>query len=84
MNKTALRLILTAVVFTFAGCGGSGQSEDVSQPIPFDPVADQFDSNKINIGSISYDNTVRNGILLGVKHVNEAGGVLGKSLHLNE
>jgi hypothetical protein len=38
----------------------------VSQSISFDPVAEQYDSNSINIGSISYANTVRNGILLGV------------------
>jgi branched-chain amino acid transport system substrate-binding protein len=81
-SRCALRFIMTVAVLMFAGCGGGGQSDDVSQPIPFDPVADQYDSNSINIGSISYGNTVRNGILLGVKHVNEAGGVLGKPLNI--
>ncbi|MCJ8268892.1 MAG: ABC transporter substrate-binding protein, partial [Psychrosphaera sp.] len=81
-SRLTVRLMITVAVLVLGGCGGGGQSDDVSEPIPFDPVADQYDSNSINIGSISYANTVRNGILLGVKHVNEAGGVLGKSLNV--
>lgn len=64
------------------GCGGGGESNDVTQPIVFDPISDQYDPNAMNIVSIAYVNSVRNAVLLGMKHVNEAGGVLGKPLNV--
>ena len=63
------------------GCSG-GPSDDATEPLTFDPLADQFKPGAINIGSISNIHTIRNGVLLGVRHVNDAGGVLNKEFNV--
>jgi branched-chain amino acid transport system substrate-binding protein len=74
-------LLPALVLFTFIGCGG-GESDDVTEAILSDPVADQYKADAINIASITNLSSVRNGVLLGEKHVNEAGGVLGKEFNV--
>lgn len=82
MKKYLISPLFIVAALTLNGCGGSGESDDVTQPIAFDPVADQYEPEAINIASITNINSVRNAVLLGVKHVNDAGGVLGKQLNV--
>lgn len=81
-SKILIMLLCCFSVLMLNGCGGSGESNDVSEPIVFDPVSDQYQQDAINIASISYNSSVRNAILLGEKHINEAGGVLGKNFNV--
>jgi branched-chain amino acid transport system substrate-binding protein len=75
----SLPLVLTTCLL---GCSGGGSSDDVTDPLSFDPLADQFKPGAINIGSITNIPSVRNGVLLGVRHVNDAGGVLNKEFNV--
>jgi len=78
MNKATKNFISACLTATaLAGCGGTSP-EDATKPLPFDPVSDQFIEDAINVGSLSSLPSVRDAVLLGVKHVNDVGGVLGK------
>jgi len=73
-------LPLIFVAFCLTSCGGGSSNFD--QPFVSDPLADQYDGNAINIGSIANSPAIRNSVLLGVRDVNDAGGVLNKKLNV--
>lgn len=70
------RFLATVLALALTACGGG--NDDATEPRPFDPVGDQFLADGINIGQITARVYRREALLLAVKHVNEAGGVLGK------
>jgi len=72
-----LLTLISAVIL--CGCE---QSDDATELFVSNPLDDQYKSDAINIGSITNIPSVRNAVLLGVKHVNEAGGVLNRELNV--
>lgn len=72
--------IIPIIIFVVAGC--NEKSKDTTQAFEYNPVADQFKSDAINIGSIANVPSIRNSVLLAVKQINEAGGVLNKELNV--
>lgn len=76
MKPTYLAPLLLLV--TLLGSCGPGTSPDQTDALPFDPVSDQYRADAINIGAVSGRQTRLLALQLGVKHVNEAGGVLGR------
>jgi ABC-type branched-subunit amino acid transport system substrate-binding protein len=62
-----------------SGC--DDKSNDATEPFQYNPVDDQYKEDAINIGSIANVPSVRNSVLLAVKQINEAGGVLNKELN---
>ncbi|MFT5636205.1 MAG: branched-chain amino acid transport system substrate-binding protein [Cognaticolwellia sp.] len=73
-------IIIPFIFFVVSGC--EEKSEDATQAFKFNPVADQFKKNAINIGSIANVPSIRDSVLLAVKQINEAGGVLNKELNV--
>jgi branched-chain amino acid transport system substrate-binding protein len=78
--STKRLIIIPFVLSLAAGCGG--KSGDATETFDVDPVADQYKDNAINIGSIVNVPSVRNSVLLAIKQINEAGGVLNKELNV--
>ena len=77
-DMTVVSLLLSTCFVV--SCGG--ESDDATTALRYDPVADQFKDDAINIGSITNTPSVKNAILLAVKQINEAGGVLNKELNV--
>jgi branched-chain amino acid transport system substrate-binding protein len=73
-------LFIPFILFLVSSC--EEKSEDATQAFEFNPVADQYKDNAINIGSIVNAPSIRNSVLLAVKQINEVGGVLNKELNV--
>ncbi len=76
-NRALAQNMFVSLAVLLCACSGSSP-DDATEPLPFDPIADQYVEGAINIGSLASLPTVRNAVLLGVEHVNDVGGVLGK------
>lgn len=75
------RLVLLALLTVLTACRLT-DSSDADRPLPYDPISDQFIPGAVNIGSSVSNASRRNAMLLGVKHVNDAGGVLGRTYNM--
>lgn len=75
------RLVLLVLIAWLAACKLT-ESGDADRLLPYDPVSDQFIPGAANIGASVSNASRRNAMLLGVKHVNDAGGVLGRPYNI--
>ena len=79
MKKVLAFLLAACMIAPLAACGGAGNSSNANN---------EGGSDKIVIGGIApltggaaqYGNAVNNGVLLAVKEINAAGGILGKQI----
>jgi branched-chain amino acid transport system substrate-binding protein len=78
INKFKLVSYVMVLLLLPALLLGCGDNADSTEPFEFNAIPDQFNADAINIASINNVPSVRNAILLAVKQINEAGGVLGK------
>ena len=79
-NNNCFYLIFVLLMLSLiSGC--TDKSEDVTEPLKFEPVKGQFVKDAINIGSIVNVPSVRNAVLLASEQINQAGGVLGRDLN---
>ena len=76
-NKCLFSMLVISLFIS--GCDDN--SNDATEPFQYNPVDDQYKEDAINIGSIANVPSVRNSVLLAVKQINEAGGVLNKELN---
>ncbi len=80
INRQRFSIGLLALVINLLSCSSS--NNDVDEAFTFDPSADQYKPEAINVGSIVYTPSVRNAILLAAKQINQSGGVLGKEYNV--
>ncbi|WDE01165.1 ABC transporter substrate-binding protein [Thalassomonas actiniarum] len=69
-------------VSTLLLCGCGGENDDADQPLVLDIVAEQFNEEAINFGSVAARQERLDVCLLAVKQINDLGGILGKELNL--
>lgn len=79
VNK--LNQVIIIILMSLFAISCNEKSDDATQKFNYDPVPDQFNSSAINIASIVNAPSIRDSVLLAVKQINDAGGVLGKEFN---
>lgn len=74
-------VLLAATLLGSCGGGGGGGGGDAGTALPANPVRALYGANAINIGSVGWRTSTRDAFLLAAKHINDAGGVLGKRIN---